>query len=175
MVKMPHTFGSHQHVGIGHVNIRIPISIIVFITFEADVVNIDAPLLLGLEVLTYSNVIVEFPDNEVRSKTNGLRIPLVRKQGHAYLVWTVSILYTNGYLRKIHIHFYRPHPDKFHAMMKRAYPEKVSLHFLADMESIKFTCDVRKREEDVTHLFSVSIPDGNCVFNRIVCIDLMYL
>lgn len=50
--KMIYTFGSHQHSGIGQVNIRVPISHIFFLSFDEDVVYANAPLLLGLDVLT---------------------------------------------------------------------------------------------------------------------------
>lgn len=173
--KLIYTFGSHQHSGIGQVNILVPISHSFFLSFDADVVDANVPLLLGLDVLTSYRMILNFADDEVTSKADGWRLPLIRKGGHVYLDWTVGILYTVPELRKIHRHFYHPHSEKLYAMMRRADPKKVSPEVLADLERVSATCEVCQREADAPHRFRVSLPGSDCIFNRTVCMDLMSL
>lgn len=173
--KVVYTFGSHRHKGVGRINIRIPISTSFFLSFTADVVDVDVPLLLGLDVLTASQLILDFAEDEVCSKADGWKFPLTRKNGHVYLEWTVGVFYTSTELRKIHRHFYHPHPGKLYSVMKRADRGKVSPDLMSDLERISATCDVCQREADAPHRFRVALPDADCVFNRTVCLDLMSL
>lgn len=46
---------------------------------------------------------------------------------------------------------------------------------MADLERITATCEVCQPESDAPHRFRVSLPHGECVFNRIVCLYLIKL
>lgn len=48
------TFGSHQLMSIGRIKIRIPISDWYLLSFYADVVEVDVPLLLSIDVMKVS-------------------------------------------------------------------------------------------------------------------------
>lgn len=80
MKKLVCTFGSHQHKEIGRVNIRIAVSESLFFTFEADVVDVDVPLLLGIDVIKSSRLVLDFSKKEVRSEADGWNLPLIRKK-----------------------------------------------------------------------------------------------
>lgn len=59
------------------------------------------------------------------------------------------------------------------AVLKRKTPDKFSLDTYADLEKIRAICDVCQREATAPHLFRVSLPYEDCVFNRVVSMDLM--
>lgn len=99
----------------------------------------------------------------------------MKKNWHSYLTRTGSIFYTATELRKLHRHFYHPNPDNLYAFMKRENPHKVSPDVMADLEKLSSTCDVFQREGDAPHIFRVSLPDYDFIFNLTVCVDLMYM
>lgn len=80
-----YNFGSHHHKGVGRINIRFPISDSFFLSFSADVLDVEVPLLLGIDVMSASRLILEFGVDEMRSKNDGCVLPLERKNGHVYL------------------------------------------------------------------------------------------
>lgn len=87
-------------------------------------------------------LILDFGVDEVRSKTDGWVLPLVRKNGHVYFKWTVSVLYTMTESRKNHCHFYHPNPGSLYAVMKREGQGEISPEVLSELERISATCDV---------------------------------
>lgn len=168
-------FGESRHQGLGYISIRIPVSETHFANVNAAVVEIDVPFLLGLDALTKFKVILNFGDDTAQSKCDGWKLKMVRKLGHVYIEWPPSILYTETELRRIHRHFYHPRVDKLFAVMKRADPKLVATDVYKDLEKIQSTCDVCQRESNAPHRFRVSLPNVNCVFNRVVSLDLMKL
>lgn len=69
--KLLFTFGNKKHKGLGHITIRMPVSNGFFLSFTADVVDLDVPLLLGLDLLTQASLILYFAHDAMRSKTDG--------------------------------------------------------------------------------------------------------
>ena len=59
--------------------------------------------------------------------------------------------------------------------MKRADPETTSPTVLSDSERIAETCDICQRDAKKPHRFRLSLPEGDIVFNRTICLDLMFL
>ncbi|GAB0498186.1 hypothetical protein MMPV_009527 [Pyropia vietnamensis] len=94
---------------------RIPLTEDFFIELSVDVVNVNVPLLFGMDTLDkfrmYANTVLNRLVCEVYSVT----VPLVRKLGHVYYVWERNVLYTLPELRKLHRHFFHPQPDRLYA------------------------------------------------------------
>lgn len=68
-------FGSHRHRTVGCLKIRVPISNSFSLSFSVDVVDVDAPLLLG-NALASSKLILYFAENKVQSKVDSCSVPL---------------------------------------------------------------------------------------------------
>ena len=59
--------------------------------------------------------------------------------------------------------------------MKRADPSATALEVLKDLENIDANCDRCQRFANAPHRFKVSLPSGNIVFNREICMDIISL
>lgn len=103
--------------------IRIPILESYVADIEAQVVDVDVPLLIGLEVLSRLKVVLDLNDFTIVSKTECWSVPLVKRNGHAYAEWQDKLQYTESELRKMHQNFYHPATDKLHAIIRRAEPK----------------------------------------------------
>lgn len=56
-------FGATDHKEVGIIPLHMPVSDDIVITFDAYVVPIDIPLLLGLDVLHHVKLILDFSDS----------------------------------------------------------------------------------------------------------------
>lgn len=168
-------FGDKTYDGLGTVVIRIPITETYFISIRAQVVEVNVPLLLGLDVLSRLKVILNFEAFTMSSTQDKWSIPLTRKLGHAYIVWHESVLYTEAELRRMHRHFYHPATEKLHAVIKRAEPTESHPGMRETLDKIRSTCDTCQRNAGEPHRFRVSMPADECVFNRMVSLDIMSL
>lgn len=79
------TFGSKKHSGLAYIKITIPVFDFSSLALNAHIVNIDVPLVLGLDILTRARIILNFSDDTVRSKTDNWQMPLIRKNGHVLM------------------------------------------------------------------------------------------
>ena len=78
-------------------------------------------------------------------------------------------------LGRVHRHFYHPNSERLYSLTKRGVPGKTSFKVLHDLEKIESTCDLCQRFSHAPHRFRVSLPDKDVVFNRTVCMDIMFL
>lgn len=69
--KFTFTFVSSRHKGFGNIPVGIPVSNNFLLSFNADVVDVDVPLPLGLDLLTRASLILGFADDELLSKSDG--------------------------------------------------------------------------------------------------------
>lgn len=173
--KQMYRLGNDLHGCIGRLAVRIPFSEKHKIDIEADVVNVDVPLLLGLDELTRMKALLDTGNGTLESKTVNWEAPLIRKHGHLYIEWPKHMLFTTSKLRRVHRHLYHTHPDKIFQLLRRADPNNVTADDLTRLESITRKCEVCQRLAGSPGRFRVAIPDTNCVFNRCVCLDLTKL
>ena len=169
------SFGTHRHIGLGKLDIRVPISEDYFLPLKIEVVNIDIPFLLGLDSMTKYGMVLDIHARTLSSKLDGWEVPLIRKRGHFYYEWDFRILFTEAELRKVHKHFFHPKPEKLYALMKRADPSATASQVLKDLENIDATCDPCRRFANAPNRFKVSLPSANIVFNREICMEIMSL
>lgn len=168
-------FGDQTYDSLGKLVIRMPVTDTYFVCIKAQIVHVDVPLLLGLDVLRRLKVILDFDKFTMTSTKGHWSVQLKRKLRHAYVEWADNILYTETELRKMHRHFYHPSTDKLFKMIKRAEPtnEHPGMHEV--LEKIKETCDTCQRNGNEPHRFRVAMPPENCVFNRMVSLDIISL
>lgn len=80
-------FGSVDHKGLGVMEIRLPLGDDHFISVAANIVPLDVPLLLGLDVMQELKLVIDFSKNTIYNPENDKEIPLVVKRRHVYLEW----------------------------------------------------------------------------------------
>lgn len=70
----------------GMLAIRVPVPDGSMMLLNVDVVPVNVPLLIGLDILDKFKLIVNTVDNTLGSRLAGWSIPLERKIGHIYLL-----------------------------------------------------------------------------------------
>ncbi|CDF36525.1 unnamed protein product [Chondrus crispus] len=169
------SFGTHKHVGLGLLTVRVPIAPTHFISLSVEVVDTNVPFLLGLDNMEKYKMVLDTDKCILSSKLEGWQIRLWKKRGHLYYVWGPNILFTESELMKVHRHFHHPYSERLYSVMSRAEPDKTSPEVLRTLKRISSTCDLCQRRSRAPHRFRVSLPDADVVFNRTLCLDLMYL
>ena len=159
----------------GTIPIRVPITESHFIELLVDVVDVQIPFLLGLDTMKQFKLVLDTDNLRLSSKSEGWDVPLTSKRGHLYYEWKLEILFTQSELVRIHKHFYHPKSERLYSLMKRGVPERTSPEVLRDLEKIENTCELCQRLSHAPHRFRVSLPEKYVVFNRIVCMDIMFL
>eukprot|EP00170_Pyropia_yezoensis_P006719 contig_27407_g6741 len=162
-------FGGVRTLSQGKVSIRVPISTEFYALLHVDVVDIDVPFLVGLDILDVLALYVNTVETVLKCDKRGIATPLVGKDGHIYLEWGARVYYTTVKLDRLHKHFNHPHPDRLSALLRRANDGKIEAGTRAELEQLTAAFDVCQR------LSKVSMPNDDLVFNRVVLIDLMYL
>lgn len=168
-------FGGVRTPSQGKVSIRVPISTELYALLHVDVVDIDVPLLVGLDILDDLALYVNTVENVLKCDKRGIATPLVRKDGHIYLEWGARVYYTTVELDRLHKHFNHPHPDRLSALLRRANDGKIEAGTRDELEQLTAACDVCQRLSKAPGRFRVSMPNDDLVFNRVVLMDLMYL
>lgn len=133
----------------------------------ASVVDVDVPLLLGLDLFEKLRIVLDFGKFTMSSTSANWSVPLTMKIGHADLVWQDSIFYTETELRKIHCHLHHPSTDKMFAVIRKEEPTKKGSGTYKVLDKVRSTCDVCQRNADEPHRFRVSLPANSYVFNRL--------
>lgn len=168
-------FGDRTHLGQGIIQIRLPIQQHHFTTVVANIVNLDIPLLLGLDVLTQLRATIDFAEDVLSSKEGSWSLQLQRKLGHLYIVWDHEVCFTESEVQRLHKHFYHPTDDRLMALIRRAKPGEDTAETRSTVEKIRRACGICQRNAQEPMRFRVSMPEAECVFNRTVALDLMYL
>lgn len=151
----------------------MPVSHSHILKFEAEVVDVNTPLLLNLETLTQVRALLDFGDDRLVGKYDGWVVPLVRMRGHVNVEWPVSVFFLWDEFCRMHRHFKHPAPDRFHAIIKRAEPLHEHCHSPRNLEDVTKRCEVCQREHSPPYRFRLQIPMGDEVFNEVVCLNLM--
>lgn len=87
-------FGSDRQRSIGKCCMRIPYANYYAINMKVDVVNVDIPLLIGLDVLDKYYLYCNNVRNELVCEDPVWSHPITRKLGHLYYVWEHDVMYT---------------------------------------------------------------------------------
>lgn len=160
-------FGDGLHASLGTVEFRIPTPDGAFIALQVDVVSADVPLLLGIDVLDREQLVTDNVDNVLRSRRYGWEMPIIRRNGHLYVVWNYSqVVYTRSELKKLHLHFFHPSARKLYNLLKRADPSSVSSDTLRLLETISSACRTCTVYSGGPHRFRVSMPKDVVIFNQ---------
>ena len=165
-------FGTQAMESLGTLYFRIPVNDDFFVSFMASVVDINVPLLLGLDVMSEYKLVVDIGDSILFSKLQGWMATLTQKLGHIYLTCDQNILYTPTELTRIHRHFFHPHSERLFSLMKRAQDPDATPETHKQLEEITNSCDICQRLAKEPGRFRVALPSEDIVFNRTVYMDL---
>ena len=112
-------FGDHVYRSNGLMEFRIPLSPSEFLPVPIDVVDATVPLILGLDLLTREQLLVDYLQMRIKRATDGKSVPIVRKLGHCFLEWDEhQMFFTRSELQRLHYHFMHPTVDKLFALLK---------------------------------------------------------
>lgn len=131
------------------------------IYFRADAINMDIPLLIGLDVLKKHNLLSDLNKNIVRSGDHGWNLPHSYKLGQAFLEPTPFSIYISKLeITRLHLHFYYPSTDEIFCPIQRCDPTKGS-------PEVRFILNDNRRSRDGCeefgtrpYCFRVSPPPG---------------
>lgn len=119
-------FGNKTYRGHGTINNRLPISEEHYVDIRAHIVDVDIPLLIGLDVLTHIRATIDFADDVLSSQDGQWSLNLRRKMGHLYVTWDDEVCFSEADVRRLHRHFYHPSDMKLMALIERATPEEAN-------------------------------------------------
>ena len=137
--------------------------------------DIDVPLLLGLDILESYKLVIDVAGRLLISKDHGWELDLIRKLGHIYCVWATDVLYTTNEVRRIHRHFFHAHPERIFSLMKRAEDPDAIAETVKELKELTSSCDIFQKLAKEPGRFRVSLPSEDIVFNRTVYMDIIYL
>lgn len=171
------SFGTDQQCSRGKLPIKMPMENGALALIMTDVVPIDVPFLIGLDVLTKFKMVVDNVDMVLDCRENKTKLPIVKKQGHLYLPWTKDqkVWFTKEELNKLHKGFHHPSPKKLHDLLKRARPDETDSKTMEILKDISQKCDPCQRMGPTPIRFRASIPEAELVFGDEVSIDLTWI
>jgi hypothetical protein len=140
-----------------------------------DVVDLDIPVLLGLDTLDSMKAYLNTVENELVGPD--WTLPLLLKAGHVYLpVPALQYHFSRSELWQLHRAFYHPSATKLYQLIRKAKPQETDKDTLELLEDISKSCNACQRISRKPVLFAVGgTEDEDIRFNRVILLDLMYL
>lgn len=146
-----------------------------YLPIQADIVDADVPLLIGLDYLDREKLLADNISNQLICKKQGWKLPITRRNGHMFLEWdTKTILFTKFELMRLHRHFFHPSAGKLFNILKRGFEKKCTSEVKQTLEQISKEC-LACQQKATPHRFKVALPETDIVFNGVVALDLMWL
>ena len=124
--KMSFKFGNNVRNGRGEVGIRIPVDDDCFLSVWIHLVDLNIPLLLGLDLLDAFGINLNESRYLMELEECNWSFSLVRKLGHLYYEWALDNYYTAGELRRIHRHFFHSESGRRYAVLRRVHGEETT-------------------------------------------------
>lgn len=130
------------------------------INIDVDIVPVDIPFLLGLDVFDKQKMFINTVGNKLSGPMIDTNIVLVRKHGPIYLEWKTNerILYTKTQLINMHRNLSHPTTEKFVNLLKLAKPLATDEETRRILEEIAKNCDDCQRFTTQHVRFKVSLP-----------------
>lgn len=170
-------FGTDGQQSLGKIPIRVPVEDGSLMMIMAEVVPIDVPFLLGLDILDKLKLVVDNVDMVLDCRVNNQRLPIVRKHGHLYIEWGAAdrIFFIREQLTKLHRGFHHPSAQKLHELLRRSKAKDPKEDTLDVLKDIIKRCDPCQRVGPTLVRFRASIPEEELVFGDELSIDLAWV
>lgn len=130
--------------------------------------------LAGFRALDSFMMTIDLAKNKLTAKDGSCEILLTWKGGHLYIVWDTDlvVLFTEGLLHRVFLHFFHPVLQGLYAILRRARPGDSTSQTLQQLERIESSWDMWQRLGQGPRRFKVTLPDEEVVLNRLLCIQL---
>ncbi len=147
-----------------------------YLEYQTDVVNIDLPILFGLDKMKEQKWYVTEVTNELCNYDEPtMKVQLTFKRRHLYLEWNYNLVFfSRAGLLKMHRRFAHPTADKSSALLRRAYPRKYSSSTKNVLEDIVRRCNSCETMAWKPFIFQVTMPD-EILFNHEIILDLAWI
>ena len=166
-------FSSERKPSKGLVKFWIPYAGDKIINISLDVVDINVPLILGLDKLDEYKMYVNNVENILVCTEPEHKHPITRKLGHLWYEWTKDVFYTDAEIKRIYRHFYHPQPEKVYNFLQKSEDPDATPDTFKQLQDITQSSDICQRLSGQPVHFTVSLPSDDIVFNRTLFIDLV--
>ena len=152
--------------------IRFPINSVSYFHYETDVIELDVPLLFGLDSNQRYQVSVDEVHQYAKHEDFEWKVPLVHKLGHLFREWpSTDVLHTRTELEQLHRRFAHPSAKKLHNLLRKIDPSNVDTTTKRALDEIRNSCESCQRLAPKPCVFQVSLPE-DIQFNHEVIVDV---
>jgi hypothetical protein len=171
------TFRFGQTVTTSATVARILISIVsTVVAIVAHVVDIDIPLLIGLDVTREHGFDVMPTEGCLYHEPTDSKLPCVSGDSHIVTRWEpLTTFYARGQIARMHNHLLHPSTQKLYDMLRRAKPEEMTPETRGIIDEVTQTCQTWQELRRKPLSFSIRDDQGEIVFNQRLLLDLMFL
>lgn len=157
-------------------HIKFPIKKHSHLDFHVEVVDLDIPLIIGLDILRSRKLLVDYVENTLIYCNEKIKRPITYKLGHVFVEWDQSeILFTREELSRLHLHFMHPSASKLFALISRSDPSKANPSVKQLIDEIPAACNTCRSFKSSPLRFKATIPDDKVLFNHTISVDLVWL
>lgn len=156
-----------------------------------DVVDVNIPALIGLNILDQNRLMIDNVNNKLarrrQIRKNGLTyyleewfLPLYRSDStHLHTPMHnasyIDTHFTTGELNRLHRHFFHPTSTKLFNLLRRTNPADADPETLKILNDITAKCDTCQRITSVPLRFKVSFGSDSARFNERIFMDIFYI
>jgi len=126
-------------------DIDVPLGSTFIMRLTVDVVDLNLPFLLGIDVMDKYRLHVNTVSNHLVCVNEGVDLPVVRKYGNVYYDWDMATFYSFSELQRIHKNYLHVRPDRLYALMRRAKDKDAVPASLKKLKDLTDACDVCQR------------------------------
>lgn len=124
-------FGEQVAKSIGKIQIKFRIDQHNHLDLMIDVVHVDIPLIIGLDILRSRKLLVNYVHNTLIYCNEKVNRPITFKYGHVFVEWDQSeILFTSEELTRFHLHFMHPFTSRLLQLIPRSDPTKANCNVI---------------------------------------------
>lgn len=161
---------------VGKLSIKFPIDQYNHMDLVIDVVHVDIPLIIGLDILKSQKLLVNYVGNTLVYCNEKTIRPITFKHGHVFVESDQSeLLFTREELTILNLHFMHPSASRLFRLISRADPIKANPSVQRLVEEISAACKDCKSFKSSPLRFKAAIPDDQIIFNHTVSVDLVWL
>lgn len=172
---MKFKFGQQVVQSIGIVNIRLSQDEQSHITLNIHVVDLNIPLIIGLDVIKSHSLLLNYVENRLEFRNLSESKPLTYKHGHVFIEWDQkAIMYSREELTGLHLHFIHPGVDRLLELIKRANPDSATKSVKELLHEISSACQTYREFRSKQLRFKASISPNELVFNQSIYIHLLW-
>ena len=185
-------FGNNVHKSLGTTQFILATPrTIPDIHVNLDIVDVNIPPLIGLDILDKNGLMIDNINNKLAKRKQLLRngityymeewyLPLFRSaSSHLHTMMhplhNHSILFTTGELNRLHRQFFHPAPTKLFNLLKRTHPSQADPETLKILNDITNRCDPCQRITSAPLRFRVSFGSDSARFNERIYMDVFYI